>query len=241
MNRAFGQEGQFLRAFILAIIFNFVIFSSLPFLNRIRARPITVIKKYPISLYQFQVKAQRPELPASVKRSPQPKRIERPKKLETKNEEVRPKGEERPTPAMAPVSVREEKAVPADEADILSSPEALSSHAEGETEVEEEETPLIYDISELDESLQLLKYELPAYPHLAQKTGVLAILVLRLLVNEEGLVEEIKLLESNVASELGFFKEAEKVIKDWRFSKPGINGKGVSVFYVFPLKFVAEN
>lgn len=241
MNRAFGQEGQFLRAFILAIIFNFCIFSSLPFLNRIRARPITVIKKYPISLYQIQVKTQRPKLPASVKRSPQPKRIERPKKLEPEKE-VKPKGEEKPLlVAKAPVLVREEEAVPADEADILSSPEALSSHAEGETEVEEEEAPLIYDVSELDESLQLLKYELPAYPHLAQKTGVLAILVLRLLVNEEGLVEEIKLLESNVASELGFFKEAEKVIKDWRFSKPGINGKGVSVFYVFPLKFVAEN
>ena len=238
MNRAFGgQEGQFLKAFILAIIFNFVIFSSLPFLNRIRARPITVIKKYPISLYQFQVKAQRPELPASVKRSPQPKRI---KRLEAKKEEVRPKGEEKPLPAKAPVLVREEETVPADEADILSSPEALSSHAEGETEVEEE-APLIYDISELDNSLRLLAYELPAYPHLARKTGVLAILVLRLLVNEEGLVEEIKLLESNVASELGFFKEAEKVIKDWRFSKPRINGEKVSVFYVFPLKFVAEN
>lgn len=228
-----SYQGQFLRAFILAIIFNFVIFSSLPFLNRIRARPITVIKKYPISLYRFQVKAQRAKLPAKVKRMPQLKKVEARKK------EVRLKGEERPSPAKAPVAVREEEAVPADEADILSSPEVFSSHSKGEAEVEEEAPP-VYDISELDNSLQLLEYELPTYPALAQKTGVLAILVLRLLVNEEGLVEEIKLLESNVASELGFFKEAEKVIKDWRFSKPRINGKGVSVFYVFPLKFVAE-
>lgn len=235
MNKEFSRRKQFLKAFILAIIFNFVLFSWLPFLNKVR--PITVVKKYPISLYRIEeVKARKPQSPAKTRNSPQPKRIEKLKKLELGKEE-KLKGEENPLPATAPV--KEIETVPAYEADLLSQESVLSSHARGEPTANEEKTSPIYDVSELDGTLQLVQYKLPNYPHLAQKTAVEAILILKLLISQEGLVEEIKLLESNVSDELGFFKEAKKAIKDWRFSKPKIAGEGVSVFYIFPLRFIA--
>lgn len=241
MNREDGHQGEFFKAFVLAIILNSVLFLSLPFLNKVRTGVITVIKKYPVSLYRLEAKE--PKVVSKREERPKLNRIERPKRIEPTKQE-KPKGEESPPLPMAPIMETEE--VSAYEADVLNQPVVASSHPEGEPlaeEVEEEvekESPPIYDISELDKPLRLLEYELPAYPPLAQKTGIKAVLLFRLLINEKGLVEKIELLESNVGDELGFHQEAKKAIKNWRFSKPQINGKGVSVFYILPLKFIPE-
>lgn len=219
----------------MALILNFILFLSLPFLNKVREGEITLIKRYPVSLYRFEVKRQK--LTTLPKAKPRQDEVERLREPEPLKKEIS-KGEKNQPEISAPIE--ETQGVLAYEGDLLSREELISSHIEGESKAEEivEEPSIVYDISELDRPLRLLKYELPAYPLLAQKRGIEATLVLRLLINEMGLVERIELLESNVGDEFGFLDEAKKVIKDWRFSKPMIKGKGVSVFYVFPLRFV---
>jgi len=76
----------------------------------------------------------------------------------------------------------------------------------------------------------------PAYPHYALQTGLEGRLVVRILVDEEGRVEEaFVIVDSDL--DVGFEEASVEAIRQWKFT-PGIqNGNPVAVWMHIPVVF----
>jgi len=75
----------------------------------------------------------------------------------------------------------------------------------------------------------------PAYPEIARAAGMEGFVLVELLIDENGMVVEFKILQ--VSGHPQFGKETEKVISRWKFPPPRQNGKPVRVKYVYKILF----
>lgn len=98
----------------------------------------------------------------------------------------------------------------------------------------------IFEADKLDRPLKIISFSPPKYPKDAKENGISGIVKVRLLINREGLVESIEVIEENPKG-FGFKEEVLKVVKDYRFEKPTILGRPVSVYCILPLRFSLED
>ncbi|HAW49616.1 TPA: hypothetical protein DCX16_01495 [bacterium] len=101
------------------------------------------------------------------------------------------------------------------------------------------EEPRVYEVGSLDNPLKTISFVLPKYPSLAKKMEVEGRVKLKLLVNPNGEVDSIEVIEETPKG-FGFREEALKAAKKYRFTKPTVFGKGVYVHYILPLRFLLE-
>jgi protein TonB len=84
---------------------------------------------------------------------------------------------------------------------------------------------------------QLLKRVEPEYPPLAVKAHIQGIVILEATVNEDGTVADVRLLRS--ANPL-LDREAEKALRQWRYSPLDLNGTRVPFVLTVTLSFFLE-
>ena len=88
---------------------------------------------------------------------------------------------------------------------------------------------------ECDTMPQLIEYPLPKYPELMEKAGVEGMTILRLLVDEEGRVKEIHVMESSGHRPLD---EAAMQAATKTLFKPGkVSGRAVPCYVSVPYRF----
>jgi TonB family protein len=86
------------------------------------------------------------------------------------------------------------------------------------------------------EEPRFLKGDPPAYPSLAQGSGIEADLEIHLWIDVNGVVHEPKVINSSVEG-LGFEEEALAAIQRWIFAPAQQNGEPVGIWYVVPMAF----
>jgi protein TonB len=93
----------------------------------------------------------------------------------------------------------------------------------------------IFEIEELDHPPRALVRIPPLYPEHARQRGIEGIVELRFIVNTDGKVSDIQVIQSQPTSI--FDTAAKRAIARWQF-KPGLkNGKPVNTRVRLPLKF----
>jgi protein TonB len=100
-----------------------------------------------------------------------------------------------------------------------------------QVEEKEEVTPIV------DYSIKLLSYIEPEYPEPARRLGIEGKVVLKLLIDQEGKVEEVVEIVSEEPKGFGFKDAVMKVIYKYKFTKP--KAKRV-VYYLLPIRFTLE-
>lgn len=233
---------RFTPAFILSLILNLLLFLWMPELNQ--AQPKLIIKRYPIQVVSIQMpkptppppKPKPPPKPRPKPSSPQPRpkskeiepkplKVEKPPEpttIEPEPIEVLPIGE-----AIVPL--------PAVEWDAKEAVSAGTSVGMPGGEVEGNEL-VVYEVSSLDNPLELIKYLEPDYPDLAAESKLAGLVFLRLLVGPKGKVMEVEVLKEDPPG-FGFADLAKQAARGWQFSEPRVNGQPVSCYYTIPLKF----
>ena len=86
-----------------------------------------------------------------------------------------------------------------------------------------------------DERPRVLKKVDPEYPRLAKMTGVEGIVVLLILIDESGNVEEIEVVKS--LGNTGCDEAAVKAIKQWRFAPAMRQGRPIAARVTMPVLF----
>ena len=86
-----------------------------------------------------------------------------------------------------------------------------------------------------DERPRVLKKVDPEYPRLAKMTGVEGIVVLLILIDESGNVEEIEVVKS--LGNTGCDEAAVKAIKQWRFAPAVRQGRPIAARVTMPVLF----
>ncbi len=76
----------------------------------------------------------------------------------------------------------------------------------------------------------------PLYPDLARRAGVSGEVLLRVLVDEKGIVRDVTILKPSKAN-VGFEEAAKEAVMQWIFSPAIQNGEPVSVWVNIPVKF----
>lgn len=96
-----------------------------------------------------------------------------------------------------------------------------------------------YDLDEVDEFPELIKYIEPDYPHDAVTRGIEGVVKLKILITTEGKVSMIKVLDNGGFYEFGI--AAKRVVKRWRFEPAKIMGMSVSVWCEQSVRFELSN
>ena len=73
----------------------------------------------------------------------------------------------------------------------------------------------------------------PKYPEIARKAGITGTVVVQVLVNKEGKVEAVEILQGNEV----FHEAAMKVAWKWTFTPAIQNDKPVKVWVALPFRF----
>lgn len=84
------------------------------------------------------------------------------------------------------------------------------------------------DKSSVDTPPRVIKRSPIVYPELARKQGVSGFVSMNVLIDENGSVEDVKVLESE--PEEIFDLQADSTIRQWRFEPATYNGKKVKVW-----------
>ena len=92
-----------------------------------------------------------------------------------------------------------------------------------------------YDLSEVEQLPQLIKYREPDYPFEASAKNMEGIVTLKILIDREGKVTMVKLLDNGGLYEFG--QEATRVIRKWRFRPAKIMGMPVAVWCIQKICF----
>lgn len=92
-----------------------------------------------------------------------------------------------------------------------------------------------FDISEVDTPPKVLRRIPPAYPFSAKRRRITGKVVVRFLVDVEGKVDNVKVLE---AAPKGVFEDSVlSAINKWRFSPGVLEGKPVATWVTAPFEF----
>lgn len=226
-------------SFSLSLLLNLLLFLWMPELNQ--RQPKSIIKRYPLQLVSIKVPKPTPP-PSKPKPPPKPKpklpqSQPRPKEIETKPLKI----EKPPEPIIEPEPIEVlpggEEIVPLAAIEWDTKKAASAGTSVGLPGGEEEESDLIiYEVSSLDNPLEVIKYVEPKYPELAAESELAGVVFLRLLVGPEGKVEEIEILKEYPEG-FGFADLAKQAVRGWQFSEPRVSGQSVSCYYTFPLRF----
>ncbi len=103
----------------------------------------------------------------------------------------------------------------------------------GEADIFVPEAP--YEIGEVDEPPQIIDYTKPRYPKVAERNGLEGIVILKILINEQGVVIQTKITE--VRGFRGFGGEAVRAVRQWRFRPAMIKETPVSVWCTQEIRF----
>ncbi len=95
-----------------------------------------------------------------------------------------------------------------------------------------------YEIGQVDVRPEALGQSLPAYPRKARRMGIEGWVKVRFLVNKEGGVEHLKILEESPADI--FYKAVMSTVPGWRFRPAQKGGKAVDVWVEQTIKFKME-
>ncbi|MDI6752547.1 MAG: energy transducer TonB [bacterium] len=110
-----------------------------------------------------------------------------------------------------------------------------------ETALLEPEEPPIFEAKDLDEGLKVTKYVPPEHPSLTGRDSPGGLILLKILVNQEGEPAQIEILKDELKAYPSFSKNTKKAVQEWRFSKPTINKCPVCVWYILPIRFKASH
>ncbi|MHC4134801.1 MAG: energy transducer TonB [Planctomycetota bacterium] len=91
---------------------------------------------------------------------------------------------------------------------------------------------------EVDEPPRDLAIRHPAYPASARRRGLEGRVTVRLLINEEGRVQQVEVIE--VKGHAGFRQAVLRVVNLWRFTPPRHRGRRVKVWAVKTVRFNLE-
>ncbi len=103
----------------------------------------------------------------------------------------------------------------------------------GEADIFVPETP--YEIGEVDDPPQIIDYTKPRYPKVAERNGLEGTVILRILVNELGLVIQTKI--TKIKGFQGFGAAALQAVKQWRFRPAMIKETPVPVWCTQEISF----
>lgn len=121
---------------------------------------------------------------------------------------------------------------------LISDSVALSSKTgDLHQSTEEERLLFVYEESEVSQRPYFKTLVKPKYPEIARKMGKEGLVVLRVLVDENGRVKEVQVLRS---AGFGFDEEAKKAIRQSLFEPAKHHGKPVPCYVRVPVRFVLE-
>jgi len=103
----------------------------------------------------------------------------------------------------------------------------------GEADIFVPEAP--YEIGEVDEPPQIIDYTKPRYPKVAERNGLEGIVILKVLINEQGVVVQAKITE--IRGFRGFGRAAVQAVRQWRFRPAMIKETPVSVWCTQEIRF----
>lgn len=214
---------KFFSSFFLSCLINIGIVFFLVAMGR--GEKIKVYKVYKINLVKIpeekRVIAQKPKL-----NIPKPK------------EEIKPTQEEQKFTSLPIEEEKEEvkgEAIP-----FIKEVKQEEAHIVIPVSSEESKEKEIFEATSLDAPLSIISYIPPKYPTRAKKQEIEGIVKIRLLINPEGGVENVEIIEENPKG-FGFKDEVLKVVKHYKFSQPLVLKKPVFVYYVLPLRFSLED
>ena len=95
-----------------------------------------------------------------------------------------------------------------------------------------------YEIGQVDVRPEALGQSLPAYPRKARRMGIEGWVKVRFLVNTEGRVQRLKIVEESPSGV--FHKTVMTTVPDWRFMPAKKGGKAVDVWVEQTIKFKME-
>ena len=96
-----------------------------------------------------------------------------------------------------------------------------------------------YDLSEVDQLPQLLRYIEPDYPEEAITKGIEGVVILKILIDREGKVAMVKILNNGGFHQFG--RAASRVVKRWRFEAAKIMNMPVAVWCIQNIRFELKN
>jgi protein TonB len=103
----------------------------------------------------------------------------------------------------------------------------------GEADIFVPEAP--YEIGEVDNPPQIIDYIKPRYPKVAERNGLEGTVILRILINEQGLVIQTKITE--IRGFRGFGVAALQAVRQWRFRPAMIKEAPVPVWCTQEIRF----
>ncbi|MEW6103936.1 MAG: TonB family protein [bacterium] len=210
-------------SFILSLIINIGIVFFLPYIGI--AKKVRVYKVYKIDLVK-------------IREEKKPVKIEKQRQIVAKKEEIKEPVKEEPKLPYLPIEeekeeIKEEGIIPVVKEEAVVEPHIILP-------VAQEEKPGIFEPGSLDAPLKLISYTQPKYPDAAKENGINGIVKLKLLINPDGMVDKVEIIEENPKN-FGFAKEALKVVKGYRFTRPMVLENPVFVHYILPLRFSLED
>ena len=115
-------------------------------------------------------------------------------------------------------------------------------HPEKKAPEADKETPLaetrVFNMSEVSEPPEIIKSHPPHYPDMARLMGVEGKVILRLLIDEEGDVIDVKVLRT-IASDFrsGFERASIKAAKQYKYKPAILDGKPVPCWAKVTIKY----
>jgi outer membrane biosynthesis protein TonB len=106
-----------------------------------------------------------------------------------------------------------------------------------ETGYFEPEETHVFEAKDLDEPLKVIKSISVEYPSLASKDHPTGLILLKILVDQEGEPANIEVIRDELKAYPSFSKNTKKAVSQWRFSKPTMNKSPVCVWYILPIRF----
>ncbi|UCD83754.1 MAG: energy transducer TonB [Deltaproteobacteria bacterium] len=103
----------------------------------------------------------------------------------------------------------------------------------GEADIYVPETP--YEIGEVDEPPQIIDYTKPRYPKVAERNGLEGTVILRILINDRGVVLQARIVE--IRGFQGFGTAAVQAVRQWRFRPAMIKDNPVAVWCTQEIRF----
>ncbi|MBN2645083.1 MAG: energy transducer TonB [Desulfuromonadaceae bacterium] len=149
----------------------------------------------------------------------------------------------RPQPPQALHQMRPDQPVPQLQLDLPLQPE-LPSLSQGIVLPDIQRTalaplPSVFDSSQLDQPLQPLAQSPFVYPMRAKRLGIEGSVRVELLVDKQGQVEQVKILDAQPS---GFFEQTvERGIRLWRFNPGTVQGEPVRSRVTTTIRFELED
>lgn len=209
-------------SFFLSCLINIGIIFLLVLMGK--GEMIKVYKVYKINLVK--IPEEKPNIPKPKPNIPKPK------------EEIKKTPQEEPKSLVFPIEEKEE-ALKEEAIPVIKESKMEEAHIILPVSSEESKEPEIVEATSLDSPLKIISYTMPKYPVKAKESQIEGIVKIRLLINPEGGVENVEIIEENPKG-FGFKDEALKVVKHYKFSQPLALKKPVFVYYILPLRFSLE-